>query len=127
MIAAAEGRLGLRFPATYRRFLLRLGAGSFGAAEFYGVIAEDFSGPLPDGVWVTLTSRAGPAALPSSMVVIGEDGMGGYYVLDTAADDEPPVVVWNGGDSEPGDPLETVAPDFGAFILDCVTVALAHG
>jgi hypothetical protein len=127
VVGAAEDRLGLRFPDAYRRFVLRMGAGSFGAAEFYGVIDSDFSGPVPDGVWVTLESRKGPSALPTSMVVIGQDGMGGQYVLDTAAGDDPAVTVWIGGMSSPGEPLEEVASDFAEFVLDSVTRQVTGG
>ena len=54
------------------------------------------------------------------MVVVGEDGMGGEHALDTAMGDDPPVEVWQGGASVPGDTLEQLAPDFGAFLLEGV-------
>jgi hypothetical protein len=121
VVAAAEHHLGVSYPADYRRFLHRFGAGSFGAHEVYGVIHRDFSGPVPDGVWLTTTDRAGPSALPTTLIVIGSDGMGGSYVLDASLGDDPPVCVWQGGASRPTDHLEQVAPDFGTFLLTSVT------
>ena len=125
VVAAAERALGLTFPPSYRRFIERLGAGSIGGLEIYGVTEEPFDGPIPDGVWATLDSRSGPSKLPATMVVIGDDGMGGEYVLDTATGSEPPVEVWNGGASRPGDPLEQVGADFGSFFLDEVRLQVA--
>lgn len=120
LVSAAEAALGLRFPPSYRLFIQRLGAGSIGSFEVYGVISQPFDGPIPDAVWVTLDSRRGPSSLPPTMVVIGDDGMGGEYVLDTHKDDEPPVEVWYGGASHSGDELEDLAPDFGTFLLEGV-------
>ena len=52
IVAAAEERLGLKFPQTYRHFLLSLGAGNFGSEEFYGVIHENFeNASVPNGIW----------------------------------------------------------------------------
>jgi hypothetical protein len=101
-------------------FVRTLGAGSFGSFEIYGVIELPFEGPIPDAVWATLEERAEPSNLPLSMVVIGDDGMGGTYVLDTAKGAEPPVEVWNGGASVPDDELEILAPTFGDFLLESV-------
>jgi hypothetical protein len=56
-------------------------------------------------------------------VIVGDTGMGGFYVLDTARagpDDECPVAVWVGGQSRDGDTLEVVAPDFGSFFWSAV-------
>lgn len=125
VVVAAEAALGVRFPSSYRQFVSTLGAGSFGSFEIYGVIAEPFDGPVPDGVWATLDERAEPSNLPPSMIVIGADGMGGTYVLDTAKGAEPPVEVWNGGSSRPGDKLERVAPTFGDFLLNAIRDELA--
>ncbi|MBW3547367.1 MAG: SMI1/KNR4 family protein [Actinobacteria bacterium] len=114
-------------PLLHRTFVLRFGAGSMGAHEFYGVINTPFSGGVPDGVWSTLSDRAGPSQLPRTMIAIGDDGMGGTYVLDTAKALEPPVEVWNGGASRPGEPLEQLAPDFATFLLDAVQREVATG
>jgi hypothetical protein len=125
LVAAAESALGVALPPSYRRFVETLGAGNIGSFEVYGLISQPFDGPIPDAVWATLTSRRGPSQLPPSMVVIGDDGMGGEYVLDTAKGPEPPVEVWYGGASTPGDVLERVAESFGAFLLDGVRWVIA--
>lgn len=120
LVEAAEQALGLSFPPAYRRFVSELGAGNMASEEFYGVINGDFTSPgVPDGIWVTLDSRT-HAGLPESMIVVGVDGMGGSYVIDVAkagVSGEPPVEVWLSGRSKPGDELEQVAADFGAFLL----------
>jgi hypothetical protein len=125
LVAAAEAALGFGFPPSYRSFVSRLGAGNFGSFEIYGIIDLPFEGPIPDAVWATLEERAEPSNLPLSMIVIGDDGMGGTYVLDTAKGVEPPVEVWNGGGSDPDDELERLAPTFGDFLLESVRDELA--
>jgi hypothetical protein len=116
VVGADETALGVQFPPAYRAFVLRYGAGSFGSLEVYGVIAGAGQG-LPDVVWATRFAREAPSNLPTSMIVIGADGMGGDYVLDTAKGQDPPVEVWEGGHSQPAERLERVAEDFGSFLL----------
>jgi hypothetical protein len=120
LVEAAESALGVSFPPTYRRFVTELGAGDIAGQEFYGIVSGEFvSSSVPNGIWLTLTARR-EWPLPGSMVVVGFDGGIGYYVLDTAkgvADQEPPVELWHPGASVPGEPLEQVAADFGAFVL----------
>lgn len=122
LVQTAEQTLGLRFPPSYRHFLLEYGAGSFGSAEVYGVIDGNFSSSsVPNGIWYTLSERRG-SDLPSSMVVIYNDGAGDLLCLDCADQDggEAPVVTF-----QPGAPLEiqrreVIAPDFGSFLLNLV-------
>ena len=55
---AAESALGVALPPTYRTFLGRLGTGSFGGEELYGIVCEDPPGTgVPDAVWITLRGR----------------------------------------------------------------------
>jgi hypothetical protein len=122
LIQAAEAALGFRLPPMYRRFVSELGAGGAGSSEIYGVIDANFlSGPFPDGIWLTLNMRENPGfALPISMVIVGEDGYGGYYVLDTAnagQDGEPSVQMWEPWHTGSVDTLEFIAPDFGTWFL----------
>ena len=125
LVATAEAALGVEFPRTYRKFVVELGAGSVGAREFYGVIDDDFvESSVPDGIWLTLSERA-QLSLPTTLVIVGEDGMGGYNVLDTSqrdADGESPVAIWTPG----GDGLEVVADDFGTFFLRAVVEELGE-
>ena len=124
LIDAAETALGLRLPPSYRRFVRELGAGNYGADEFYGIIDGDFDrGGVPDGIWCTLSARA-EWGLPNQYMIVGADGMGGSYAIDTSRSDatgENPVV-WLSVDF---DPIQILADSFGRFFLD--SVVLAHG
>lgn len=63
LVKAAEEKLDLTFPPSYRRFLLEFGAGSFGASELYGVIDENFeNSSAPNGIWCTLQEAVGRLA-----------------------------------------------------------------
>lgn len=121
LIDKAEAALGVRYPESYRRFLLEYGAGSVGSAEFYGVIDENWDdSSVPDGVWCTLSERH-QSGMPDHLVVIGDTGSGMLYVIDT---------------SEPGGPVYVLAPwdlagvrqrvadDFGEYFLQRVSAAL---
>ena len=121
LVKKAEDMLGVRFPPTYRQFLLDYGAGNFGSAdEFYGVIDEDFeNSSVPDGVWFTLTERR-DAGLPGDLIVVGDTGMGELYCLNLAAKEGPVVVIDPGFDMAV---REEVAPDFGTFLLQRVQQA----
>ncbi len=127
LIEAAEQALGLRFPPTYRRFLLELGTGGFDGEEIYGIISEDLGrAGVPNAIWLTLDERQS-SGLPGSMVTIYNDGMGGFFVLDTAKPGkggEPPVEVWQPGASQPDDTLEVVGDDFGIVALQLFSEAL---
>jgi len=117
LIAAAESALGGAFPPTYREFLQRLGAGNFGASEFYGVIDDNFDdSEVPNGIWLTLRERT-DSKLPKSLVVIGSTGDGGYYCLGLENGRETPVVVFDPGTPAAQQLPEVVAKDFGEFFL----------
>jgi antitoxin YobK len=127
-IETAEGRLGIRFPSSYRAFLVRFGAGAFGATEIFGVIPSPANVGPPDAVWLTMQGRT-DWQLPTSMVVVWFDGMGGYGVLDASRqgpDGEPPLHRWEPGSSTPDSPLEKLAPDFGSFFLERVEAEAAQ-
>lgn len=119
LVTAAEEALGVALPPTYRHLVSELGAGSVGSREFYGVTTDNFtSASVPNGIWLTLSERE-KLDLPSALVIVGENGMGGYYVLDTSQRDgagESPVAVRTPGDGS----SEVVAGDFGAFFLQAV-------
>jgi hypothetical protein len=118
LVAAAEKALGLKFPPTYRRFLLELGAGSFGGAEIYGVIDGNFTdSSVPNGIWLTLQERE-ESQLPAILVVVAATGEGGYDCLDVRGAGEAKVVLFAPGSKS--QTLEVEAEDFGAFLLDQV-------
>lgn len=123
LVASGERVLGVRFPPTYRRFLLEFGAGDVGDLEVYGIIDEPVDeGPVPNGVWLTLRTRQ--HGLPEDLVIVSDTGYGEAYVLDTATVDEGgenPVVIWDVGYERP---YEVVAPDFGSFFWEQVELVL---
>ena len=131
LVATAEGALGLRFPATYRRFVLEKGAGSVRGVEFYGVTTTNFlNGNVPNGPWLTLDRRRA-WKLPPSLLIIQHWNDGRDVALDAgqadSVDGEWPVVLWRPGVTQPGDPLERVAPDFGSFFLQQARQLLDKG
>ena len=116
LVRAAEVALGLALPRTYREFVRRLGCGDIEGEEFYGVVKDDFeNSSVPDGIWLTLNERK-TAKLPDSMVIVADNGVGGWYAIDTSkknADGDSPVVEWLPNNQ----PSHVVASDFGAFLL----------
>jgi hypothetical protein len=127
LIVGAEFALRITFPPTYRRFLLELGEGTFGGGEFFGAISQDlWDARLTDGIGQSLQARE-RRGLSTSMVLVSNDGTGGYFALNTAQrgeNDENPVVYWEPGRHQPGDKLDIVAPDFGCFFRDEIRMRL---
>ncbi len=121
-ILACESELGVSLPPSYREFLRRCGNGAVGAVEIFG-ITDPPSASDPDVAWATTLQRREYGLRPSA-VVIGSDGMGGLYVLDTvglSGAEECPVLVRHALGYE-----QELASDFGTFVLDLVTERLAQ-
>ncbi len=120
LILRAEQALGLSFPPTYKKFLSRLGCGSIWGDEFYGLFDEDFEhSTVPNAIWVTLKYRSS-IDLPRSLIVVGNTGDGGDYVIDVGEKNshgESPVLEWWFG-YPPAQ--KVVAADFGAFLWEAV-------
>jgi hypothetical protein len=128
LVQAAEKTLGLKFPPSYRRFVLEFGAGNFGAFEVYGVIHSNFeSSSVPDAVWCTLDERKS-GDLPPDLVVIHHDGFGGYHCIDCKkSPEEGPIVTYYPGYQRSRQSREIIANDFGAFFLEFVGQQLELG
>ena len=128
LISQAETVLGLQFPPTYRCFLRRFGCGSIAGLEIYGIVDENFTdSSVPDGVWLTLTERE-HSQLPTPLVLITDTGDGGYFAIDTSRTNgsgENPIVVWFPGLSKSLESAETIAEDFGEFLLRRLTEYLS--
>jgi SMI1-KNR4 cell-wall len=126
-VISAEKALNVRFPPTYREFLLQLGCGGFDSLEFYGVVKDDFENSrCPDAVWMTNRVRT-LAATPGSYVLVSETGDGAYYAIDTSqvnSSGESPVVEWWPGFTEAEDNPRSAASDFGDFLLRAVRSSL---
>jgi hypothetical protein len=129
VVEAAERALGVTFPPSYRRFLLEYGAGGFGSMEIFGVIDDNFeTGPVPDGIWLTLSERQEAPPLPDDLVVVSYVGDGTLECLHVGAGAvEAPVVFFEPGlRAEEQQPYDVEAEDFGRFLLKGVRQVLAR-
>jgi hypothetical protein len=124
LIEAAEGALGCGLPADHREFPLRLGAGSFGAFEIYGVTDEDFENYcIPNGIWATLSDRR-RFGLDPDLAIIASTGDGGSICLVMRGLAAGAVVeAWPGMDPAPTR-APVLATTFGAFLLSGVQTEL---
>lgn len=120
LIQKAEERLGLSFPMSYKEFLLKFGAMSFGAEEIYGIVREDFDNSrVPDAIWFTLVERK-QVNLPNHLLVIYDTGSEELYCLDFSrlnSESEPAVVVFVPGVDLEYQRYEVISSDFGEFLL----------
>lgn len=119
-IADAERAIGVRFPQSYKAFLLR-----FGWAEFYCDTLYGLGADVPLGFTLVRNAlcerhEAHPH-IPLHLIPIMNDGAGNNYCLDTSRlhDDECPVVFWDhehedGPDQSP----EQVSPSFDRWLID---------
>ena len=115
LIALAERRLGLGFPASYRRFLGEYGCGDIEGLEIYGLINENFEfAGVPDAIGVTLKARRN-WGLAQTLVIISRPGDGSSHALDTSQTlaGECPVVAFNAV----GGAHEQIAESFGDYLL----------
>ncbi len=120
LVRAAEKALGLKLPPTYRRFVAELGAGSFGAAEIYGIVDADFDrSSVPDGVWFTLNARE-EDKLPPDLVVLGAEDDEIFCLRVRPGEPEAEVIAINTGEDPDRAGAYALAPDFGKYLLDRV-------
>src|SRR4051794_16912582 len=118
LIERAESVLGVRFPPTYRRFVLEFGAGDFGGTEIYGVIGDEFEdSSIPDGVWNALEHRR-KETLPVHLFEFHAPGQGEAICLDFSAPGDEAWVVsaWPGSNAK----TEILFDDFGAWLMEAV-------
>jgi hypothetical protein len=119
LVSKAEAALGIKFPSSYRRFLLEMGCGDISGVEVFGLINDNFEkSTVPNGIWLTLNERDS-IGLDQAYVIVGEGGDGTYYALDTSksnAAGENPVVRL----SADGRQAEQVAESFGSYLLNAV-------
>jgi antitoxin YobK len=116
LIRKAEQALGTSFPPSYCKFLRKYGCGNVAGLEFYGLTTDSFqTGSVPNGIWLTLDERK-TSNLPSSLVIVADNGSGGWFALKTDevdANGECPVV-----EKFPGtDEMPLVSNSFGDFLL----------
>ncbi|MBP9878438.1 MAG: SMI1/KNR4 family protein [Alphaproteobacteria bacterium] len=128
-IDSAEKILEVKFPESYKAFLLILGCGNFSYKEFNGLVRDEIFSNTNLGaagslniVWHQLKNRA-EYNLPLQIIQIYHLGDGSYYALDLSqmnAEGECPVVYWPLDGYEATPKLEIVAKDFGEFFLNMV-------
>jgi hypothetical protein len=123
LVAQAEAALDLKFPPSYRRFLLELGCGCINGMEVFGLISDNFErSTVPNGIWLTLNERKS-IALDPAYVIVGDGGDGTYYSLDTRHVDgagEGPVIRL----SVDGNQCEKIADSFGSYLLNAVSAVV---
>jgi hypothetical protein len=107
--AAAEARLGVRFPAVFREYLLQMGRSPgdlFRGSHLAGV--EEFEG-LRAGAERLLRKTDPSLSLPSEAVVfLSHPGYTFVYVLAVGGFDGPPMQ-WTEGEREPSPVAATFA------------------
>jgi len=114
----AENQLGVTFPDSYREFLQRYGAGSFGGQIIYGLGVPPDS--LPNVVWATEALRASDDFFPADLVVIQDTGEGDLLCLATSRmndENECPVVQWIPEMSFEEQMFEQINSTFAHFLL----------
>ena len=128
LIEKAENRLNLVFSKIYKEFLLNFGAMSFGSAEFYGIVREDFDNSrVPDAIWYTLVERK-QVAMPSNLLIVYDTGSEELFCLDftklISEGGEPAIVVFVPGVDLKYQNYEVISNDFGEFLLQKVKLEL---
>jgi hypothetical protein len=119
LITAAERDLSVTFPPSYRRVIEEFGTWDIAGEEFLGVYQAPAMGQkLLGSVTETLHAHS-QYGMPSDLIVVMFDGMGGLIVLDSSQVDqegEYPVLVWNPGVAD-RQSMERLGDDFGSFAL----------
>ncbi len=91
----AEQELGVTFPDSYRDYLQRYGAGSFGGIVVFGLGVPPNA--EPNVVFATQLMRKADDFFPGDLVPIRDTGEGDILCLATSRlndDNECPVVQW---------------------------------
>ena len=119
-VRLAEDLLKIKFPSSYKKFLIKFGVGDFNGREFYGIVPGHVPGEsAPSAIWFTISERQ-ENGLPNSMVVVASTGYGGLYCLDTSESSggKAPVWIWDKRK------IEKVAEDFSDFLLEEITQSM---
>ncbi|MEV4332915.1 SMI1/KNR4 family protein [Streptomyces sp. NPDC049597] len=127
-LISAESDLGAAFPPSYRRLIEEFGTWDIAGEEFLGVYQTPAMGRrLLGSVTETLDARS-RYGMPSDLIVVMFDGMGGLVVLDSSQVDqegEYPVLVWSPGAAD-RQSMERLAGDFGSFAFALCRRAVAR-
>jgi antitoxin YobK len=123
LILKAEKFLNLKFPSTYREFLITFGCGSINGFEFFGITDDNFeNSTIPNAIWLTNKHRI-KNKLPKSLILVA-DSDEGYFAIDLAkiGKNEEGIVVEVTGKSF--QEHQKVAEDFGEFLFTMVTKSM---
>ncbi|WP_175496955.1 SMI1/KNR4 family protein [Actinopolyspora alba] len=127
LINWAESSVGLKLPPTFRRYLETLGGCDLPGEEIYGLFRDRSDDSVVHGFSEeTLESRRDIVNFPGFLIPFMEDGMGGFYVMDTSQADasgEAPVYIWTPEFKD--SPGEYVGQDFGEVALMMASRAIA--
>lgn len=122
MVSAAETKLGVFFPPSFREYLLKWGNVSCEGYEYYGLTRnDDFdNGSTPNCVWFTLKKRH-DVGLPHSLVVFRNINDEEYICIDTdrhLGNVERRVVIWDNVDRMVS---QTLAINFADYLREELT------
>lgn len=93
ILAKCEAEAGIVIRGEYREWLLRAGGGHVNGIEVFSIFLET-AREVPDATGLTIECRED--GMPEQFLIIGESGMGEWYVLDLEwARNEPPVALWS--------------------------------
>src|SRR5438045_2352950 len=121
----AQQELGVTFPDSYKEFLQKYGAGSFGGEPIYGLGVPDTG--LPNVIWATESIRTSDDFFPADLVVIQDTGQGDLLCLATSRigeDNECPVIQWIPEMSFDEQMFEVIHRTFAHFLLAVARRAL---
>jgi hypothetical protein len=127
-IAAAERELGAALPPSYRRLIQEFGTWEFAGEEFLGIYQTRAMGAKLLGTVIETLEARDQFGMPTDLIVVMSDGMGGLVVLDASQvdqDGEYPVLVWNPGCLD-RDSMERLGDNFGSFALDIYQDAVSR-
>lgn len=92
VIQKCEKELGTSVFGMYRDWIQAVGGGVVKGIEVFALFERTVT-EVPDAAGLTLDARG--RGLPQRFLIIGESGMGEWYVLDLGMDGEPPVLLWS--------------------------------
>lgn len=90
-----ENALGVAFPESYKLFLKKFGALSFGGDTYYGITKSGLNADEDPCVYFATKTARGQGDADSGMIVIKSSGYGPIYSIDTkklGSSGEPVVV-----------------------------------
>lgn len=128
MIAVFEGSLGVKFPPSYRLFLKKFGALSFGGDTYYGITKSGLTAKAVPSVFFATKDARDLRDADSTMIVVKASGYGPIFSIDTSQlspTGESPVVQTELCFKRDG--VKTVLHDsFEEFFCDTVRTAISE-